>query len=321
MLVTQFTEEEDGSAKDQPEYTFEGFNVEFSDKIMLTPLNPNRIALAKGQSSSYAFTLDPAREGTFIITDIYPKDLGANPPFDVLPGLVVDGKEVVGCVVKASQSVGWGKENEEWFKRSWKKLREVGGERYGVDFFRGCYHFLLLSVDGKRQADYFCDLIDAAGGWGPGDLMPWVDIEEGGQGAWVPQKLETITDPALRKRLADDLTTCATAFIRRFKERTGLRIAVYGRGIFRDLRMTNCKFGSDSAVNPAWTATMPTMEKHGVPLDDISLWQLNGDGTVFAKGFPSVLPGWGSEDYSVYVDGARKTTLKSLRERCLARSP
>ena len=31
------------------------------------------------------------------MTDIYPEDLGPNPPFEVLPGLVVDDKEVVGC--------------------------------------------------------------------------------------------------------------------------------------------------------------------------------------------------------------------------------
>jgi hypothetical protein len=165
--------------------------------------------------------------------------------------------------------------------------------------------------------------VEAAGGWGDGDLMPWLDIEEGKPGSQFPEvreKLETIADPALRKRLADQVTVCATAFIRRFKERTGLRIAVYGRGLFRDLQMTNCKFGSDSTVNPAWTRTMPRMEKYGVPLDDISLWQLCGDGAVAAAGFPSVLPGWGAEDYSVYIDGSRKTTLKSLRDRCLAYS-
>jgi hypothetical protein len=136
----------------------------------------------------------------------------------------------------------------------------------------------------------------------------------------VPQKLETIKDADLRKRLANDVTKCTTAFVKRFKKRTGLRIAVYGRGIFRDLHMTDCTFGTDSSVNPAYTVRMPRMEKHGVPLDRISLWQLCGDGTVAASGFPSKLPGWGAEDYSVYIDGANKTTLASLRKRCLARA-
>ena len=337
MLVTQFTTDEDEGSPVQPsasEYAFEGFNIEFSEKIALTPVNPARGTLVKSQSVSHQFTLDPNRAGTFIIADIYQCDFGKprkdkkgcdplDPPFSALPGLVVDGKEVVGCVIKATQGLadGWPQRYLDWFTRSWKKIREVGGDRYGVDFFRGCYHYLIFSIDGAKQADFLCDTVDAAGGWGPGDLMPWVDIEEAGQGSWAPGELEKITDNAVRRRLADQVTTCATAFVKRFKERTGLRIAVYGRGVFRDLDMTNCKFGSDSAVNPAYTATMPRMERYGVPLDDISLWQLCGDGTVVLNGFPSELPGWGKEDYSVYIDGDRKTTLKSLRERCLALPP
>ncbi|HEY1452927.1 MAG TPA: GH25 family lysozyme [Roseiarcus sp.] len=264
---------------------------------------------------------DPDREGTFIVTDIYPEDLGPNPPFEVLPGLVVDGKEVVGCVVKASQGTAWGQGNEQWFARSWAKLRDVAGDQYGADFFRGCYHFLVFSQDGAAQADYFCDQVEAAGGFDSGDLMPWVDVEEGGQGSWAPQRLETITDASVRSQLADNVTTCTQAFVDRFKQRTSLRIAVYGRGIFRDLQMTDCTFGADSSVNPAYTAAMPPMDKYGVPVDQIIFWQCCGDGTVALPGYPSNLPGWGAEDYSVYIDGPRKTTLTSLRQRCLARAP
>jgi hypothetical protein len=274
------------------------------------------------QTASNTSSLDPDRSGTFIITDIYPHDLGENPPFNILPGMVVDGKEVVGCVVKASQGVAWGKQYEEWFNRSWQKIREVAGDRYGVDFFRGCYHYLIFQQDGAKQADYFCDLVDAAGGWGNGDLMPWMDAEEADQGPqWVQKNLENATASVL-EQLSDQLTACATAFIKRFKERTGLRIAVYGRGIFRDLQMTSCKFGSDSTVNPSYTATISPMDNYGVPLDDISLWQVQGTppgNKVLLPGYPAVLPGWGQQDYSVYIDGPRETTLKSLRDRCLAR--
>jgi hypothetical protein len=264
-------------------------------------------------------TNNPDREGTFLIPDIYPGDFHGSPPFGVLPGLVVDGKEVVGCVVKASEGLGWGPGNETWFRNSWAELRKVAAERYGIDFFRGCYHFLQFKEDGADQADYFCDQVDAAGGWGTGDLMPWVDVEEGGQVHWAAQKLETITDHSLRARLAQQVTDATSAFVQRFKQRTGLRIAVYGRGVFRDLQMNDCKFGSDSAVNPAYTPTIVRMENYGVPLDSISLWQLSGDKGPANPNFPNSLPGWGTHDYSVYIDGARKTTLKTLRERCWAR--
>lgn len=39
MFVTQFTDEEETTPeeKSEPEYVFEGFNIEFSEKIALTP--------------------------------------------------------------------------------------------------------------------------------------------------------------------------------------------------------------------------------------------------------------------------------------------
>jgi hypothetical protein len=338
MRSRAFTEEEettvDSPSSAASEYAFEGFDIEFSEKILITPLTPGRNVVATAQSRAYRararqFTLDPDRAGSFIIPDIYPHDLGGNPRFEVLPGLVVDGKEVVGCVVKASEGTGWKKESEDWFKNAWRRLRDVAPDRYGVDFFRGCYHFLRFKADGAAQADYMCDLVDAAGGWGDGDLMPWVDVEEGGQGNWAPQRLSTITDPAVRKRLIDDVTTCTTAFVNRFKERTGLRIAVYGRGLFRDLQMTDCQFGADASVNPAYTPMIRDMDQFGVPIEHIIFWQIQGteergkpgSNRAQVAGFPWRIGDWGQVDYSVYIDGNNKGTLKSLRERCLARRP
>jgi hypothetical protein len=68
MLEKPFTEEQgpsevSGSSENQePEYTFEGFTVEFSEKVMLTSSVPGRSALAKGQSASHAFVLEPKKE-------------------------------------------------------------------------------------------------------------------------------------------------------------------------------------------------------------------------------------------------------------------
>ncbi len=257
--------------------------------------------------------------GTFLLPDIFPPDLGSTPPFSRLVGLKIGDKQVVGCCVKASEGLGWGSTNEDWFRRSWKQIREVGGSRYGDDWFRCCYHFLRFSVDGARQADYLCDLVESAGGWGPGDLMPWVDIEEGGQGNWAPGPLETL-DPATKHRLATSVAGCTTSFIKQFKVRTGgLRIAMYGRGIFRDLGMSSCLFGADGVVNPAYTARMPPMDAYGAPLSKISWWQACGDGEIHVPGYPRIIPGWGATDYSIYINGPEATTLSSLRRRCLAR--
>jgi hypothetical protein len=53
MLGRTFSEEEESSeenessARQESEYTFEGFNVEFSEKIMLTPVGATQSAQAK----------------------------------------------------------------------------------------------------------------------------------------------------------------------------------------------------------------------------------------------------------------------------------
>jgi hypothetical protein len=67
MLVRTFSDDAapaDGGAdkSDGSEYSFEGYNVEFSTKVLLTPVIPSRSALATGQSVSTAFVLSPKEE-------------------------------------------------------------------------------------------------------------------------------------------------------------------------------------------------------------------------------------------------------------------
>ncbi len=297
-----------------------------------SPAVPTTVPAAQGQattpppaeSATTKTVALPDRSGSFIIPDIYPLDVGPNPPFHVLPNLkVTGGHEVVGCYIKATEGLGWGAVNEAWFQRAWKAL----GTLQGPEFGRGCYHFLRFDTDAAKQADYFCDQIEKAGGWLDWDFMAWVDAEEGGQGHWAddpkthtPRRLEKITDMKERERLAGEVRSHLTTFITRFKQRTGLRIGVYGRGLMRDLQMTNCLFGEDGYSNPAYTVDMPSMAQYGVPLEHIVDWQCAGDGSVAAPGYPRAIPGWGATDYSVYVDGANVTTLASLRKRAFAKS-
>jgi hypothetical protein len=68
MFVRQFEveeEEEDSPVsalveKSEAEYVFDGFDIEFSEKIALTPLTPKRGPVAYGQSISRAFKVEPA---------------------------------------------------------------------------------------------------------------------------------------------------------------------------------------------------------------------------------------------------------------------
>jgi hypothetical protein len=154
--------------------------------------------------------------------------------------------------------------------------------------------------------------------------MLWVDVEEGGQGSWAGgEKLEAIKDRSKRDRLATEVTRCVTAFVAQVKHRyPGMRVGIYGRGLFRDLGMLGreaCRFGADAACNPAYTRTMPPMDAYGWPLEDVIEWQLCGDGEVVVPGYPSVIPGWGKTDYSAPINGSRRVGLADVRRRCLAK--
>ncbi len=235
--------------------------------------------------------------GTFIVPDIYPGDLGDHPNYAALKGAVANGKIVAGCYLKASEGLGWGRNNEAWFARGWRALGDLG-------IRRGAYHFLRFNQDGAAQAEYFDRMIREAGGWNGLELAPMLDVEAGGQGTWVPT--------------AELTRLCVMGFIQRFRElQPGVRVCVYGRGIFRDLEMKDCLFG-DTVCNPAYTATMPPMWMYGVPLEKISLWQCCGDGTVLLPGYPRSIPGWGATDYSVHVNGAQPTTLRTFLRDCTA---
>jgi hypothetical protein len=68
MYVRQFEDEEEDSAvsalveKGEAEYAFEGFDIEFNEKIALTPLTPKPGPVAYGQSISRAFRAEPTTD-------------------------------------------------------------------------------------------------------------------------------------------------------------------------------------------------------------------------------------------------------------------
>ena len=66
--------------------------------------------------------------------------------------------------IKATEGLG----NEDaYFKRNWKKVKDAG-------LARGAYHFFLATKSGKAQAANFINSVELA----PGDLPPVLDIEQ-----------------------------------------------------------------------------------------------------------------------------------------------
>jgi hypothetical protein len=236
----------------------------------------------------------------YLFIDLYPLDLGPKPPWSVparTPGYV-------GAILKAMEGTGYN--DKGWFKANWAALRDAGGDRYGESWFRGAYLFLRFAVSGADQADAFMRAVDGAGGFDSGDVLPAIDVELGGE-----------KNPN-RKASAQQIIDCTTACAERLKDITGRRVMLYGRGAMRDKGITD-HMGCDVVWNPAYTSTMVRNGLQSWDLDDIVLWQYCGDGNAAFPKLPHNVPGFGhgKVDISVYIQGAQKPDMDTLRERLI----
>lgn len=236
----------------------------------------------------------------YLLIDLYPLDLGPNPPWSV----PVNTHGYVGAIIKAMEGTGYA--DRGWFKANWSAVREAGGDRYGESWFRGAYLFLRFGVPGADQADAYLRAVDEAGGWDAGDLLPIIDVELGSQKN--PNQAAS----------SEQIIECTTACAERLKGVTGRRVMLYGRGAMRDRLITD-HMGCDVVWNPAYTSTMVRNGLQSWDLDDIVLWQYCGDGTASFSKLPHSVPGFGhgKVDISVYIQGAERPDLQRLRERLI----
>lgn len=126
-----------------------------------------------------------------LIVDCYAKDFGGKPD---IAALVAAGYPWCGISLKATEGTYY--TGGEWFQAHWLPARELGLERYGaavgalkvaqlaigervVPWYRQAYHYFRVDQDPIQQADLFLKTMQLAGGHGPGDLWPMIDVESG----------------------------------------------------------------------------------------------------------------------------------------------
>jgi hypothetical protein len=232
----------------------------------------------RGWVSARYVALDPP-----LLVDLYWATLGARPAWE----RVAAAPNYVGAIIKATEGVTYARAS--WCVDNWPRLRAAGGPRYGASWFRGAYHFLIFARDGTRQADFYLDTIERAGGWDRGDLLPIVDVERVGE--------RHPNYRATRQQVID----VVSAWVERAKARTGREVLLYGRGAMRDLRITS-RMGAARLWNPAYTRTMPTTASIGWPAELVALWQYT-DGATNLTPHPRTVPGFGACDASVFLGG------------------
>ena len=174
-----------------------------------------------------------------------------------------------------------------WFNGMWRASSRISvGERYGKDWFRMAYHYLLVAQDARAQADVALAAVHEAGGWGDGDLWLGVDVERGEQPA-----------DATKSQVEDSVSM----FAERVLQRTGRSPLLYAGGYTRDLGISS-RMGCCLLWYPQWSSslTWSTVTRMGWDMRTTLLWQCAGDGPASVPGYPTLTP-IGPEDFSIMV--------------------
>ncbi len=229
-----------------------------------------------------------------LLVDVYSQDLDGTPNWPAL----LNATDVVGAVLKATEGTGY---SSQWFATNWPALRDLTPERYGQNWFRGAYHFLKFDADGAAQADFYLEVVQNAGGFDIGDIIPIVDVELGNDGQ-PDEKGRVRPRNSNWDASAQQIIDCTSAFADRIRERTDQQVMLYGNGAMRDKGISD-RMRCDWLWVPRYTAQLPReiYERAGWSLDSVAMWQYCGDGTGSLKGYPTSFDDFGAVDISVVL--------------------
>jgi len=242
--------------------------VKYAQRLLSAPPQP--------QSLVTTTNLDPCWP------DFYPGD---NNGYLNLYSLANAGDPWQGVILKVNQGLNpnFASTASGWLQQYWAVARSTWGGRYGLTGFRGGYSYVMIGEDGRKQGDYYCDLIDQCGGWGDGDFWPILDVESAGQPA-----------NATNQQIIDTVSSMAE----RITQRTGRMIMRYSGSYIRDRQIRNamgCKLlwvadwektlNSHTYLDQGYTLT-PTPGSFGLCI----AWQGVGDGHGSWTGYPTTAP-------------------------------
>lgn len=240
-----------------------------------------------------------------LFVDVYPYDVEGTPDW---AALIAAGPPWHGAIVKVSEGIGGITARQttlgRWFRRQWPEIRAAAGARYGVDFFRGGYHYLLVGVDAVAQADHYLQRIERAGGWDHGDLWPIVAVEEGSN-----------NKARSRQQVIDTTRT----FVEAVRARTG-RDVVLRAGWWLASMDIGDTMGCSWFWCPSYIASLPAAryERIGWKADELLAWQYVGDGKGALAGYPATSPLGHSDISAVTIAGGGANALEWLRQHLRA---
>jgi GH25 family lysozyme M1 (1,4-beta-N-acetylmuramidase) len=194
---------------------------------------------------------------------VYEDDLNCAPNW---PAAAADA-QINGAILKATQGLTYC--DPSWLKANWSAIHNVAGRNVGTNWFCGAYHYLEATsinttTNGDQQAAFFLQNLEAAGGLGPDDLWPIVDMESADNtGVGATQFADT-----------------TAAFAAGILSRTGRATMLYGGETIRSLGITS-RMGCSWLWTARYASTLPESEilQMGWTEDTLWGWQYQGTGT------------------------------------------
>lgn len=240
-----------------------------------------------------------------ILADVYANDVGGKPNITALASA---GRPWIGVGLKVSEGTYYPSPTQaQWLNDHWQVARTAAGVRYGDDWFRWGYHYYRAGENSAKQGELYLKTVENAGGWGPGDLRPMIDVETAeNAGATATQVVDEVTE------LADYLFA-----------QCGVRPLLYAGSFIRDLGIVGqmgCKYLSTACYGSVLPSDLYT--KMGWMRSELFDWQYQGtDGWSGPAGYQRLCPlGAGPLDLSVVTLGDTGTfddQLAAIRQYML----
>lgn len=228
-----------------------------------------------------------------LFVDIYAEDFNGKPD---IAALVNAGPPWHGLIIKASEGTYYPHNrpyDRAWVERTWGAIEKAAGDRLGVDFFRGAYHYMRLDEDPKAQAENFLTTLYASAKMRPTDLL-MVDVERAENPAPDSHKI----------------LEYVRYFSRVVYANTGIDPILYGGEYLRASGIKD-HLGCRGLITANYGATLPASSYQAMGWDIVKPgdgpgllgWQYSGapDGGKLA-GYPTTCPlGAGPADITVLV--------------------
>ncbi|HET9627564.1 MAG TPA: GH25 family lysozyme [Kofleriaceae bacterium] len=242
--------------------------------------------------------IEPIPGSPVLITDIYSDE---DPP---RWADFAASSTFTGVILKATDGVSFAPAGA-WFVPQWQAARAAAGARYRQTLFLGAYHWLELYDDPVQQADFYSAIL-AQAGWGPGDMLPIVDLEFGSNGPHPAPNYRAWTD-----RDASRVIACTSQYVARLKHNLGADTGVilYSGQVLRDLQIKD-HMGCDYLWMANYGVSQPSLSglySLGWSDAQIVMWQYSdgdpGSNQTRSPQLPDNVPGMGPRDCSKFRGG------------------